>query len=168
MTLGEFLIRLNVTNKVSTASKRKPEGVHSGKRSERVLIQKTTDTIRSEFIQDALSYIQHLIGEILRQTGLSSDIIKELAAFDPYIMLRRLTKVALRHFDVLFSTFQRRSWIGASSESLCRDQYIGLLDHLRANYPASLVITDVAEDLIDFLKKLEFLQPENISFTFSN
>ena len=57
----EILIRRNVTNKVSTASERKAEGFLSGKRSERALIQKTADTIRSEFIQDALSYIQHCI-----------------------------------------------------------------------------------------------------------
>ena len=42
--------------------------------------------------------------------------------------------------------------------SLCRDQYVELLDHLRPNYLASLVITDVVDDLMDFLMKLEFLQ----------
>ena len=75
-------------------------------------------------------------------------------------MLKRPTDVALRHFDLLFSTFQCRSWIGASNESACRDQYVELLDNLRDNYSASLEVTDVAEDLIDFLMKQELLKAE--------
>ena len=85
----EFLIRLNISNKVTTASKRKAEGVHSGKRVERAILQRTTDTIKSEFVQDGLQYLQSLIREVLQQAGLSSNIIKGLAAFDPFILFKR-------------------------------------------------------------------------------
>ena len=158
MTAGEFLVRLNMTNKVASACKRKAEGVHSGKRSDRALVQKTAETIKTEFVQDAMAYLKHLLSEVLRQAGLSSNIIKGLAAFDPHIMVKRPTEVALRHFDILFSTFQRRSWISASVEAACRDQYVELIDYLRAKYSGGLEVTEEAKDLIDFLMNLDFLQ----------
>ena len=158
MAPEEFFIQLQMSKKVSTACKRKSEGVHSGKRSERFLIQKTADTIKSEFVQDMLSYVQHLTSEVLRQTELSSKFIKGLAAFDLHIMFKRPLEVALRHFDVLFSTFQCRSWISASNDSSYRHQYVELLDHLRAKYSTIPEVTDAAEDLIDFLMKLDILK----------
>ena len=96
MPADELLMRLKVTNKVSSASKRNAEGVHSGKRAERALIQKTADTINSEFVRNALSYIQFLIGEVLRQPGFSTNIVKGLAPFDPFIMLKRPTDTLRR------------------------------------------------------------------------
>ena len=96
MPQEEFLIRLKMTNKVSSASKRKSEGVHSGKRTERALIQKTADTIKSEFVQEGLSYVQYLINEVLRQAGLSFKSVKWLAAFGPFIKFKRPTGVAHR------------------------------------------------------------------------
>ena len=158
----EFLIRLNMSNKVTTASKRKAEGVHSGKRIERAILQKTTDTIKAEFVQDGLQYLQCLIGEFLRQAGLSSNIIKGLAAFDPFIRFRRPIEVALRHFDLLYDTFLRRSWVTAPNQVACRDEYVSLLDYLRANYSPDFVVTDLARDLIDFMINLEFLQSRRL------
>ena len=158
----EFLLRLNISNKVATASKRKAEGVHSGKRIERAILQKTADTINAEFVQDGLQNLQCLIGEVLRQTGLSSNIIKGLAAFDPFIMFKRPTEVVLRHFDLLYDTFQRRSWLTTANQVACRDEYISLLDHLRANYFPDFTVTDFARDLIDFLINLEFLQSRRL------
>ena len=158
MAAGEFLVRLNMANKVASACKRKAEGVHSGKRSDRALVQKTAETIKAEFVQDAMAYLKHLLSEVLRQAGLSSNIIKGLAAFDPHIMVKRPTVVALRHFDILFSSFQRRSWISASVEATCRDQYVELIDYLRAKYSGGLEVTEEVKDLIDFLKNLDLLQ----------
>ena len=156
MTEEDFLVRLNMTNKVNVASKQKSEGVHSGKRVD----QKTTTTMRSEFTQDALKYIQYLIGEVLKQTGLSSYLIKGLAAFDPNLMFKRSTEVCHRHFDILYSTFRRRFWVLAANEPVCRDQYKELLDYLRANYSADFEVSDAAHDLIEFLMGLEFLRSE--------
>ena len=102
----EFLIRLNMSNKVATASKRKAGGVHSGKRIERAILQKTADTIKAEVVQDGLQYLQCLIGEVLHPTGLSSNIIKGL-----FIMLKRPTEVALQPFDPLYDKFLRQSWV---------------------------------------------------------
>ena len=65
--------------------------------------------------------------------------------------------VALRHFDVLYSTFAHRSWVEDSNESQCRDQYIQLLDHLRTAYGPNFDNTSVAADLVEFLMGLEFL-----------
>ena len=65
--------------------------------------------------------------------------------------------VALQHFDVFYSTFALRSWVDDSTESLCRDQYIQLLDHLRTAYGSNFDVTSVAADLIEFLMGLEFL-----------
>ena len=81
MAPGKFLVQLNMANKSATASKPKAEGVLSGKRSERALVQKTAEAIKSEFVLDAMAYIKHLLSEVLSQ--LSSNIIKGSAAIDP-------------------------------------------------------------------------------------
>ena len=57
MPAAEFFIRLKMTNEVSPAGKRKSRRVHSGKSTERTLIQKTADTTKSEFVQDRQSSI---------------------------------------------------------------------------------------------------------------
>ena len=67
-------------------------------------------------------------------------------------------EVPLRHFDILFDTFQGRSFVSASAEATYRDQYVELTDYLCANYSGGLEVTEVAEDLIDFLINLDFLQ----------
>ena len=162
MSRDEFLIRLNIKNTVTTASKRKAEGVHSGKRVERAILQKMTDTIKSEFVQDGLQYLQCLIREVLQQAGLSSNVFKGLAAFDHLILFKRPIEVALRHFDFLYGTFLRRSWVTATNQVACRDEYVSLLDYLRANYSPDFVVTDFARDLIDFLINLEFLQSRSL------
>ena len=66
--------------------------------------------------------------------------------------------VALRHFDILYSTFSLRSWVPSANESLCRDQYMQLLDHLRTTYGPSFDLTSVSADLFEFLSELEFLR----------
>ena len=86
MAEDEFLLRLKLINKVTTSSKARAEGLHFGKKSERAAIQKTATTVKTGFVNDALHYIQYLINSVLCQTGLSSDIIKGLATFDPYII----------------------------------------------------------------------------------
>ena len=110
MPVEEFLTRLQMTNQVTRACKLKAEGIHSGKKVERSLVQKTASTMKTEFVRDGQAYLQYLIGEVLRQAGLSSNIVKGLAAFDTFIVLRRPTEVTLRHFDVLYSTFMGDSF----------------------------------------------------------
>ena len=136
--------------------------VHSGKRTERAILQNTIDTIKAEFVQDGLQYLQCLIGEVLRQAGLSFNITKGLAAFDPFIMFRRPIEVALRHFDLSYDTFLRRSWVTAANHVACRDEYVSLLDNLRAKFSPDFVVTDLAQDLIDFMINLEFLQSRRL------
>ena len=158
MPVEEFLTRLQMTNKVTRACKLKAEGIHSGKKADKSLVQKSASTMKTEFVRDGQAYLQHLIGKVLRQAGPSSNIVKGLAAFDPFIMLRRPTEVALRHFDVLYSTFLLRSWVTASNGSACRDEYVGLIDHLHNNYAPDFDVTQHFRDLIDFLMSLEYMQ----------
>ena len=158
MAEDEFLLRLKLTNKETTSSKARAEGLHFGKKSERAAIQKTATTVKTGFVNGALHYIQYLINSVLCQTGLSSDIIKCLATFDPYILFNRPTEVTLRHFDLLYSTFCLRSWVAEANESACRDQYTELLDHLRISYGSDYDLSISSSDLIDFLLNLEFLR----------
>ena len=155
---AEFLARLKITNKVATASKQRSEGVHSGQKTERSVIQKTAEAIKSKFVQDGQNYLKYLLGEVLHEPGLSSNIIKGLAAFDPTVMLKRPIDIALKHFELLYSTFLLRSWVLEADESACRDDYLALLDHLRGNYPPTFDVTSVSRDLIDFMMTLDFLQ----------
>ena len=154
----EYLIRLRLSHKVSSASKAKAEGMHFGKKSERPAILVTTETVKSDFVKDSQQYIQYLINEVLRQTGLTTNIVKGMAAFDPLILFKRPMEIALRHFDILYSTFSLSSWVSSANESLCRDQYMQLLDHLRTTYDPDFDISSVSADLIEFLSELEFLR----------
>ena len=98
----EFLIRLNMTNKVTAASNLKAAGLHFNKKSSKAAIDKTAETAKADFTNSAKKYIEYLLGAVLQHPGLSSDPIKGLAAFDPYIMMKRPTEVALRHFGILY------------------------------------------------------------------
>ena len=154
----EFLVRLKMTNKVTAASNLKAAGLHFNKKSSKSVIDKTADSAKSDFITSAKKYIEHLLRGVLQHTGLSSDIIKGLAAFDPYIMMKRPTEVALRHFGILYSTFQLRSWVTGPNEAACRDEYLALLDYLRTYHSSNPSLTDDSGDLIEFLMGLDFLQ----------
>ena len=73
-------------------------------------------------------------------------------------MEKRPTEVALRHFDLLYRTFQLRSWVSSANESACRDEYVELLDHLRTSSLPSFDVSQGSPDLIDFLVNLDFMQ----------
>ena len=88
MSGEEFVLRLKLPNKVPAASKDNAEGLYFGKKSECAAIQKTTSTVKTEFVDGAFHYIQYRINEVLRQTGLSANIIRRLAAFDPSLCLK--------------------------------------------------------------------------------
>ena len=145
-------------NKVARASKQKSEGVHSGNKTDRSAVQKTAESIKNDFVQDCQNFLQFLIGGVLHQAGLCSNLVRGLAAFDPYIMVKRPTEVALRHFDLLYRTFQLRSWVSSANESACRDEYVELLDHLKASSPLSFDVSQGSPDLIDFFINLDFMQ----------
>ena len=154
----DFLVRLKIAGKVTTASNLKAAGLHFNKKSSKAAISKTADQAKLDFTASARSYIKFLLSEVLQHTELSSDLIKGLAAFDPYILFKRPVDVALRHFDCLYSTFQLRFWVSEFNESACRDEYVALLDHLRNNHSAEFSSAKDPPDLIDFFMNLEFLQ----------
>ena len=157
MGVDEFLVRQKLTQKVSTASKQKAEGIHSGSDSSPSVIQKTTETVKTSFATSACQYVGYLLDTILRQSGLNSDIVKRLAAFDPFILHKRPIEVALRHFEALYTTFLLRSWVTSADETAYRTEYLELLDYLRGTYPSKFDFTETSPDLIGFLIGLEFL-----------
>ena len=59
---------------------------------------------------------------------------------------------------MLYSTFALRSWVPNANESLPRDQYMQLLDHLRTSHGSNFDLTSTSSDLIEFIVGLEFLQ----------
>ena len=154
----DFLIRHRLTNRIATASKQCADVVHLNKKSEKAAIDRTAAETTSSFIKEGLHFIQYLIKQVLNQAGLSSEVIKGLAAFDPFVLFKRPTEVGLRHFEVLHSTFQLRSWVSSENENICRDEYLALLDHLRVNYPPDFDFKENSSGLIDFLMRLEFFQ----------
>ena len=154
----EYLVRLKLSNRVGTAGKARAEGIHFGKKSERPAIQATAETVKTAFVKDSQLYVQFLINEVLKRVGLTSNIVKGLAAFDPFIMFKRPMDVALKHLEMRYSTFALRSWVPSANESLCRDQYMQLLDYLRTSFGPNFDLTGTSSDLIEFLVGLEFLQ----------
>ena len=131
----DFLVRHRLANRIATASKQSAEVAHLNKKSEKAAIEKTAAETTSSFVREALQFVQYLIKQVLSQAGLSSEVIKGLAAFDPFVLFKRPSEVGLRHFDVLYSTFQLRSWVTSANENNYRDEYLALLDYLRVNYP---------------------------------
>ena len=107
MSEEDFLIRHRLTNRIATASKQSAEVTQLNKKSEKAA--KTAAETTSSFVKEALQFIQYLVKQVLSQAGLSSEVIKGLAAFDPFVLFKRPSEVGLRHFDVLYSTFQLRS-----------------------------------------------------------
>ena len=158
MDADEFLIRHKLTSRINTASKQKAEGVHSGTGATQSVIQMTADAVKADFVTSVLHYIGYLLDVTLRQSDLNSDIVKGLAAFDPFILFRRPTEVALRHFDALYTTFHLRSWVVTADESSYRSEYLELLDYLRTTYSPNFDFTETSPDLIEFLMCLDFLQ----------
>ena len=151
MSQDKFLIRLKIVNKI--ASKLKAEGLHFNKRSDKSAIGKTAETARIDFIDDTMNFIQYVLGEVLRVAILSADVLKGLAAFDLNIMFKTPVEVALRHFDILYSTFQLRSWVTSSDEATCRDECLKLLETLQTNYPPDFDITSVSSNLLEILMR---------------
>ena len=127
---------------MTSAIQQRAEGILSGTGVGQVTMQKAADTVTSDFLTDTLHYLSYLLDETLRQYGLSLDIVKGLAAFDPFILFKRSTEVALRPFDVLFTTFLLRSWVTRADESVYRDQYLELLDQFRSTHPPSFNLTE--------------------------
>ena len=154
----DFLIRLKLSSKVAAASKIKAEGLLVGKKPDKATIQKTVNEVKSDFVQEALSFIKHVIEGVLHQVGLNSHLVQGLAAFNPQILFSRPIDVALRHFEVLYNTFLLRSWVTSADESYYREEYLGLIDHLRITYPADFNFTDLSADLIEFLMGVDFLR----------
>ena len=91
MDADEFLIRLKMVKTVTAASNLKAAGIHLNEKSSKAVINKTAEPAKTDFITDAMKHIVYLLGEVLRHTGLSSDVIKRLAIFDPYIMFKMPT-----------------------------------------------------------------------------
>ena len=137
MSDEDFLVRLKIASKVTTASNLKAAGLHFNKKSSNAAINKTAESAKSDFVGSARDFIKFLLSGVLQHTELGSDLIKGLAAFDPHILFRRPVEVALRQFDYLHSTFQLRSWVSASNESVCRDEYVALLDSSEPTIPLS-------------------------------
>ena len=154
----DFLIRLKLSSKVAAASKIKEEGFLVGKKPDKATIQKTVIDVRNDFVQEALSFIKHMIEGVVRQLGLNSHLVQGLAAFNPHILFSRPIDVALRHFELLYNTFFLRSWVTSADESSYREEYLGLIDHLRITYPADFNFTDLSVDLIEFLMGVDFVR----------
>ena len=68
----DFLIRLKLSSKVAAASKIKAEGLLVGKKPDKATIQKTVNEVETDFVQEALSFIKHVIEGVLHQVGLNS------------------------------------------------------------------------------------------------
>ena len=163
----DFLVRFRLTTKIAAASKQSAEVVHLNKKSEKAAIDKTAAEATSSFVKEGLQFVQYLINQVLSQAGLSSELIKGLAAFDPFVLFKRPSEVGLRHFEILYSTFQLRSWVSIANEDSCRDEYLALLDHLRVNYSPDYDLLENSTDLIDFLMGLEFFQThEHLRYVF--
>ena len=115
MEIDEFLFRQKLTNKVNSASIEKTDDIHSITGATQATIQNTADTVKADFVISGLRYISYLLDEVLRQYGHTMDILKGLAALDPFIFLKRPTEVALRHLRRLL-----RSWVTSADEPAYR------------------------------------------------
>ena len=153
-----FLHRLKLSARVTAACKLKAERAHFGKQTDKAVIAKTADDLKEDFAVKAKNYIRFFLGEFLKQSGISSDIVKGLACFDPYVLFKSTEEFSTKCFEQLYTSFRLRRWVLSSNASLCREQYLELLDHLRNLFPAPVDPVVAIPDVVDFLLNLVYLQ----------
>ena len=154
----QFLHRLKLTSRVSSACKLKAERVHFGKQADKAVIAKTADDLKEEFADKAKKYVRFFLEGFLNQSGVASDIVKGLACFDPYVLFKTPHEFSTSCFEQLYTSFRLRRWVLSSNASLCREQYLELIDYLRNLYPSTVDPVAAVPDLIDFMVNLTFLQ----------
>ena len=157
MDTEPFLHRLKLTVRVAAACKLKAERVHFGKQTDKAIIAKTADDLKEDFATKAKNYIRFFLAEFLKQPGISSDIVKGLACFDPFVLFKTSQEFATSCFEQLYTSFRLRRWVLSSNASLCREQYLELLDHLRSLFPSPVDPVAAIPDVIDFLLNLDYL-----------
>ena len=64
-------------------------------------IPKSAAEAKTDFAKDVLHFIRYLLSVVLQKPGLANDLGKGLVAFYSFILFKRPTEVALRHFDLL-------------------------------------------------------------------
>ena len=75
MSDEDFLVRLKIASKVTTASNLKAAGLHFNKKSSKAVINKTAESAKSDFVGSAKDFIKFLLSGVLQHTELGSDLI---------------------------------------------------------------------------------------------
>ena len=81
-----------------------------------------------------------------------------MASFDPHVMFEMPLDFATRCFADVYRGFRLRGWVQDTSEQTCRDEYIGVLTHLRGSRVSLTSSTSALHDIVDFLSNLPTLR----------
>ena len=85
---------------------------------------------------------------------MTTNNLKGMACFDPYVMTTMPLEFASRCFNELYRGFKLRGWLPESSEQMYRDEYLAVLSHLRGTKTSLSSSSNVVHDVVDFMCNL--------------
>ena len=154
----DFLHRLNLTSKMDAALRRKAAAELSDKKLDRSILDDLVTELRAEFCNSARNYYLFLIGGVCKHVTMTTNNVRGMACFDPAVMTEMPLDFATQCFSDLYRGFKMRGWVQGTSEQECRDEYIGVLSHLRGTKVPLTSKPDAFHDMVNILSKLPALK----------
>ena len=154
----DFLHRLNLSQKLEQALNRKAAAELSDKKLDRAKADDLVAELKKEFCDLARHYYLFLIEGVRKHVTMTTNNVRGMASFDPYVMFEMPLNFATRCFADLYRGFRLRGWVQDTNEQICRDEYIGVLTHLRGSRVSLTSSPSALHDIVDFLSNLPALK----------
>ena len=156
MKNSEFLVKLKLVRKLNTAAKQRADKDLSGRKPTEASLTYAVNKIRLEFIKEAKSYISYLCTSVQNHVSSTTDLVRGMACFDPHMLFFTPLAQAAASFTCLYRSFSLRGWVAEADEAATYDEYMALIEALRAAYPQQ--DPDSIVDVVDFLSIEDSLQ----------
>ena len=107
--------------------KRKAEQESSDKKLGRAAVDGLTAGLCSTLCDRARNYLLFLIEGMRRHVTMTTNNVRDMACYDPQVMLSMTLEFAGRCFTDLYRGFRLRGWFKFGTEQVCRDEYLEFL-----------------------------------------
>ena len=154
----DFLNRLNLSDKMDLALEKKAATELSDKSMDRSRVDSLVKGLKAEFCDLARKYYLFLIEGVRKHVTMTSNNVRGMACFDPYVMCEMPIEFVTRCFSELYRGFRLRGFVQDTGEQLCRDEYISVLTHLRGAKTSLASNPSVIHDVVDYLSTLPALK----------
>ena len=152
----DFLHRLNLTSKMETSLRKKPAADLSDK--DRAKLAELVEKLRLEFCNAARNYYLFLIEGVRKHVTMTTNNVRGTACFAHRVTVQMQLDSATRCFNDLNRGFKLRGWVQDTQEQESRDQYIGVLSHLRGTKVSLTTQPSAFHDMVELLSNLPALK----------